>query len=709
MRAALSMLWLAASALGAAALQDKSLTLGEGPLDNAAFLPLDEAATSVLARADALHAALRGTTYDESSARRWREVFDLWHVALRDAPLGALCPPLPVAGGAQTTRLFEDPDGAADPLADRRREAVEVLVLRRVLSLDAAARGAWTQSQESLAEEARQLAQRGAALAEVERRFPATLAAARAALGLCDLEFEAARPGVAARWLERARTHVGLLAASPAALTRALDERASWLAAESPTPKGAPLPRMKGATQLESIAVHPLDDGRRRAGGLRARAEPGLFVRPAMAFLDDKRALVHFAHSEQSQSLALYDFELGLQVARTDLTQLLRDRGLNVGPLLEALEPPGWPLAIATAGNVAVLTVGRRGSSRGNALVCLELGPNLDPKGPPILRLRWLWFDGRRVAGPGAPSDDPAARFEACEFQPAVHVEGERVLITVREYDLDDQAGEFNARESSGAQIRTWMAALDLASGELVHRTWLGRGLEIQRSAGRFFGARSPAASSAPIAVADGRTLVTSHTGFSALVDTLDGRVLWALRTRRRPAEERRWTGAAAFHDSSQRAWAVAPADSDQLYWLRDSADLDGAGLFRAPPRSTEVASILLGASDGEALVLAPHGPQRALASWNARNGRTLVAAYLGADETFGGEGLVADGRALFATSRGVCLVDLERELYLLDYAALERGRAGNRMNVSAGGTLFAAGEWVCVLSPSALSVFKLH
>lgn len=709
MRALLSMIWLAASASGAAGPQDTPLRLGEGPLDNAAFLPLDEGATSALARADALHAALEGVSYDESSARRWREVFDLWHVALRDAAVGAVCPALPSAGGAQASRLFDDPDGTAAPAADRRRDGVEAVVLRRVLRLDAATRAAWTRAQAPLAEEARTLAQRRPTqLAEVERRFPATLAAARSALELCDLEFEAARPRIAARWLERARLHSQSAPDAPASFTRALDERAQWIAGESAPPSGAPPLRLMDATRLEPAGMYVLEDGRRR-GGLRARSEPGLFVRPGLAFLDDKRALVHFATSEQSESLALYDFELGLQVARTDLTQLLRDRGLAVGPLLEALEPPGWPLAIATAGDGAVLTVGRRGSSRGNALVCLELGPNIDPQGPPLLRLRWLWFDGRQLAGPGLASEGASGRFDACEFQPGVAVDAERVLVTVREYDLDEQAGDFNARESSSAQIRTWVAALDLTSGALVHRTWLGRGLEIQRSAGRFFGARSPAASSAPIAVANGRALITSHTGFSALVDALDGRVLWALRTRRRPSEERRWTGGPAFHDAGERAWALAPADSDQLYWLRDDADLDGAGLFRAPPRESDEASILLGAAMGEALVLAPHGPQRALASWNARSGRTLTAAYLGSEETFGGEGLVADGRALFSTSRGLCLIDLQRELYLLDYAALERSRAMAAAGASAGGTVFAAGEWACVLGANALWVFRLR
>ncbi len=697
--------------------QEQRLKLDEGALDNTAFLPADESARELLARADALLEGLRERAWTSGDAARWNELFDLWHVALRDTPTGALVPPLSSAVGAPAARALEDADGTADPLLDRRRDGLEAALERRLAAIDASARVAWTRAQEPLAQEARVAAGTDrTALASVERRFPATLGAAHAALALGDLELEAARPNAALQWLARARSHVerarSVDPASAALVDSAIARR--WTpVSELCTPSNAPLaPEWSGATRLEARGVYLIDDGRRRGSGRRVRTEPGLSIRPGLAFLDAQRAVAHTSSDENSESLALFDLEQGLQVARTDLMGLLRDMGFSVGPLFEPLEPPGWPLSVAAADGAVLLTVGRRGASRGNALICLELADNIDPKAPPTLRLRWLWVDGRRVLGPGLraaprePEFEP--KFDTSEFQPGFALDGERVLVLVREYDREETAGEFNAVESSNAQIRTWAAALDLASGELLYRRWLGRGVEVQRSAGRFFGSRSPAASSAPVALADSRALLTSNTGFSALLDTLDGRVAWALRTRRRAGDERHWSGAAAHADAQLGAFAIAPADSDTLYWLRADPDTDGRGLLRAAPRRSEPASVLIGAAAREAYVLAPHGPQRALLAWNAHTGRSLVAAYLAPDESFSGEGLVAHGRAAFATNRGVYLVDLERELYLLDVATLERP-GGLRRDAARGGSIFASGAWLCVLGPSALWAFEVR
>ncbi len=693
--------------------QEQRLRLDEGPLENTAFLPSDESAGAAIARADRLLDGLRGKHWTAAEAARWSELFDLWHVALRDGPPGAVLPPAPATAGAQPARLFEDADGTADPLLDRRRDGLEALIERRMGALAPSARLAWTRSQEPLALEAltAALGQRPA-LANVERRFPATLSAARAALTLGDLELEAARPGAARAWLVRARSHLERARESDSAgadrLAAAIERRLEPVATLLASPRGAPAARWSGVTKVEPRGVYLLDDGRRRSFASRARSEPGLSVRPGLAFLDPKRALAHFCSDEHSESLALFDFEQGLQVARTDLMGLLRDMGHSVGALFEPLEPPGWPLSVSTANGAVLLTIGRRGASRGNALLCLDLVDNVDPKAPPTLRVRWLWVDGRRVVGPGVRAAQSEPSFDTSEFQPGLAVDGERVLTLVREYDREETAGEFNAIESSNAQIRTWIAALDLASGELVYRRWLGRGVEIQRAAGRFFGSRSPAASAAPVALANGRALVSSHTGFSALVDALDGRIAWALRTRRRPSDERRWSGAAAHYDALLDAWALGPADSDQLYWLRAGPDVDGLGLMRSSPRQIERASVLIGADAREAYVLGAHGPQRALSSWNAHSGRSLVATYVESDERFTGEGLVLDQRAAFATSRGVYLLDLERELYLLDFAPLERP-SGARRELPRGGSIFASGAWLCVVGPSALWVFEVQ
>lgn len=695
-------------ALPLASAQDAALRLDEGPLDNPAFLPIDEAANRALASADALHASLREKA---EGARRWREVFDLWHVALRDSEPGAGCSPLPSAAGAAASRAWPDPDGTADASVDRRRDGVEAAVLRRWLSLPAAARAEWSAQQTPFADEALASAlheARGAtdALAQVERRFPATEAALRASLALADAALESSRPHTAAGWLERARRHNDWRGATGSRdWLAAIAVRETPIRAEQERTRVTFATDWERATRLEPRTFVTLDSQRRR--GARPRTEPGMFVRPGLAFLDANRVLTHIAGGEQSQLLAFYDLAAGVQLGRTDLTQYLRDGGITVGPLLEPLEPPGWPLTVAARGRRVVLTVGRRGSSRGNALLCIELADSIDPLGPPQLRTAWLWFDGKQVAGPAGAASGGAPLWQACEFQSGAAIVGDNVIAVVREYDLAEPEGAFNAREGASTQLRTWLAAFDLQSGALVWRRWLGRGLEIQRAAGRFFGARSPAAAASPLAANGLRALASSNTGFSALVDTLDGRLEWSLRTRRRPSDERRWTGAAPTFDAQQNAWVLAPADSDHVYWLRDGADLDGRGLYVAPPRRSDSQAVLIGARNGAALVLKPHGAERALSSWHGASGRTSLAAYLGADELFTGDGVACATRALYASQRGLYFVDLERELYLLDFALLERERGLARGAQPSGGSVFANGRWVCVLGPSTMWVFE--
>jgi hypothetical protein len=697
---------LLALALPPARAQDAPLRLDEGPLDNPAFLPLDEAANRALARADVLHATLRDAADGTATARRWSEVFDLWHVALRDSLPGAVCAPLPAESGAAASRAWPDPDGTADAALDRRRDGVEAAVLRRLLSLPAAARADWSLHQAPIADEALGLARSDTgALAQIERRFPATEAAVRAALALADSALESSRPHSAAGWLERARRHLEWRGPSDAEAQAAIAAREPWIRAELAPTDSLAVAGWESATRLEARTFVALDDLRRR--GARPRTEPGMFVRPALAFLDADRVLTHFSNGEQSQLLALYDLAQSVQLGRTDLTQYLRDGGVAVGPLLEPLEPPGWPLTVAVHGRKVVLTVGRRGNSRGNALVCIELEDSVDPLGPPQLRTKWLWFDGKPIAGAAAADTGGEPLWQACEFQSGAQVVGDLVVAVVREYDLAEPDGAFNAREGASTQLRTWLAAFDLESGELAWRRWIGRGLEIQRAAGRFFGARSPAASASPLSAHGLRALLTSNTGFSALVDTLDGRVDWSLRTRRRPADGRRWTGAAPAFDRASGAWVLAPADSDHVYWLRDGPDLDGRGLFVAPPRACDSEAVLVGACGGTALVLKPHGAERALSSWHGASGRTSLAAYLGADELFTGDGVACATRALYASQRGVYLIDLERELYLLDFAALERERGLVRGAQPSGGSVFAHGRWVCVLGASTMWVFE--
>jgi hypothetical protein len=682
--------------------QGEAVALDEGPLDNASFLAVNDAANLAMARADALQVELSAAAFSPANERRWNELFDQWHVVLRDAEEGAAIAPTPDGAGA---KLWPDFDGTADPAADRRRDGLEAALLRRFLSAPAQARALWTGSQERLAAEQLSLGARDPqAMVRVERRFFATPSAARAALALADVEFERARPRAAQAWLVRAEQHLRLAGAPTDLFAAALDQRRAAFAADT-TAAPAIAASWSKATRLEPAHLFPLEDLRRRQPA-RGRLEPGLSIRPGLAFFGDRYVLAHFSAGDGPQSLALYDLEAGVQVGRTDVTALLRDGGFAVGGLLDSPDIPGWPLAVSAQGGAAVFVVGRRGTTRGNALVCLDIAVDPDPKAPPQVALRWVWHDGRRVLGPDAPDASAPSEWTTCEFQPGVALAGENVVFAVREYETAEEGGDFQARAAAAAAVRTSLAAVDLASGQLVWKRWLGRGVEVQRSTGRFFGARAPAASASPLGVDEANVLLHSNTGFSALLSTLDGRLHWSLRTRRRAADERVWSGAAptavAFPGGIS-AWASAPADSDHLYWLRNAPDLDGRGLFCAAPHRAPEGTTLLGARGSEAFVLSPHGPERALSSWEALRGRTRIAPYLGPDEQLTGDGLCSPQRALFATQFGLYLIDLERELYLIGQAPLESPRGLSTV----GGSVHAHGGWACVIGPSALWVFR--
>jgi hypothetical protein len=96
-------------------------------------------------------------------------------------------------------------------------------------------------------------------------------------------------------------------------------------------------------------------------------------------------------------------------------------------------------------------------------------------------------------------------------------------------------------------------------------------------------------------------------------------------------------------------------------------------------------------------------GAGRAAAAWDAVSGGLALAPALGPKERFAGEGLVSPTRALFASDRGLYLLDRTRDLYLLDYAPLVPPLQGLP---PAGGTVRARGEWICVLGTATLWVF---
>ena len=693
---------LALSATARAQAPDLAALRGaEGPLDNDAFLPVATAAAEALDRFDRAAAAPALKPDGANATREWNLALDELENALKSSARGDGVAPWALGASPSLVRCPDD-DGTLDPKADRRREGVEFAVRRRLAWLPARARELWAQGvgergEERLARAGRELA----ALAEVERNAPWTQAAFAAALALADEALERAAPVEARAWLERAREHGR---ESGASLER-LEARAALVASElaaQPADGGAPESwrDARGLVFKGSVAIDELGQRVQRVA-----LDPGLGVRPGMAFLDGERAVVHLPSSltlgsERLDRLVLVDLATSTRLAVTTPMRLFEPLGVQPGSTERPVEPPGWPLEPATDGRAVVLTLGRRSYDNDNVLACVEFVEQPGAAAPPELALRWAWHGGAPVAGPLAGG--AGFEGEALEYQPGVVVRDGAVYALVREFTgggRGDVADETQAR--SAAEIRTTLACFDLGSGALRWRTFLGKGGELQRSAGRFFNADLPTAAAQPLALSGAHLLVGTHTGFAALVERLDGRLAWSFRYRRRDPAQRSWTGARPAVEGD--AFVLAPADSDHLYWLRAGAARDGGALLAAPPRVHGEAEALLGGDGQGAVVLTRVGAARAAAEWDAGRGSLALAPELGPKETFAGDGVASATRALFASSRGLYLLDRSRELYLLDYAPLVPPLEGL---APSGGSVRAEGGFVCVLGPATLWIF---
>jgi hypothetical protein len=298
------------------------------------------------------------------------------------------------------------------------------------------------------------------------------------------------------------------------------------------------------------------------------------------------------------------------------------------------------------------------------------------------------------------------------EFQPGPLIVGSTVYVVAREFlrSVTDDAAAIDFAPTAADEIRSWLCAFDLESGDLRWQCDLGKGTEIQRERGRFVQSGTGTASAQPPVQCGSFVFAGTHTGLGALVEAVDGRVAWTLKNRRRDPEHGAWTGARPVYEANPAEQASAcvlwaPADSDRLYWLRAAPDLDGAGLMLHPPRAIGDGEVLIGGDAREALVLADAKARRTLDSWDARSGGGAQSPELGPAENFSGEGLCSPQRALFASNRNLYLFDRGRDLALLgcetlsvDHPALAHGKPG--------GSIWARGERVCVLGLTTLWVF---
>jgi hypothetical protein len=684
---------------------------GEGPLDNDSFLPVAADAAEALARGDRAFAQLARKTPADPAARAWIDVFEGWRGALASSRTGDIVPPRARAQPGDEPLPWPDPDGTAGADPARRADGVEYAILRRLLALEPAVRAVWTQRFSPLARTALESAADEPSFAAVERSFPATESAVRAALVLCERELERGHVDAARAWLERAQRHTALVVPRSDVLERGVALRARML--DELARPAAAVDVWTSANDMAPRTALMIDESQVRAGqaaGGAAMLAPGTGLRPGMTFLGDERAAVHVPGLNGEERVALVDLARGRRTALFEPRKLeaLAATGWRWSYLYRPQQMPGWPLLPVSDGEALVLVIGRQGREGGNVLACIEIEPDPRPDWPPLPRLRWALRDGQRCSRNGELDELGAGAGQRLEFQPGALIRDGRVFVLAREFAPGDAtAAVISGRPDAQAEIRTWLIAVDLAGGSTVWKTELGTGVETARERARLMSSATGTSAAQPLAEVGGRIFAGTHTGLGALIDAADGRVAWTLKNRRRAGDRRGWTGARPPVDAARRSVLWAPADSDRLYWLRGEPDLDGRGLFLHRPRAIGSGEVLIGGGADDALVLGRTACERELFAWNANSGATATSPTLAPDEWFGGDGIASAQRALFATNLGLYLLDRARDVLLVDYTGLKLEAPAPQTLGLPGGSLWARGRCVCVLGLSTLWIFE--
>jgi len=679
---------IAACVVGAPASgQDPAST--EGPLGNDTFVPVDLTADELLrtglAELAAVGSGSPGTALETLRA------------ALAASRTGA-------GLSSEASRLVLGAEGA---------------VQRALLAAEPEVLAAWLARFEELAEETRRSDPAGA-----ERRFPATRAAVRAALAGADRELADGRPDAAQVWLERAAQHLALRNA--AGETGAFDADATTatstrLAALDGLPTSIrPTITQNLTGPLDALEVLPVprtlafefqrqsEDpyladllGRQDRGGI--ERGPGLSIRPGIAALGPDRVLV-----QTGLGLHLLDLALGARVAVIEPRRLADQAFGRIGPPTAARDggAPGWSHHPLVTDDLVVLVTGRTSSGgTPNALVALEresLAPRSDPSLSPAglleplpSRARWMISSDGLVTDGEFTTPALIADLEGAELQPGPVRIDDRLLVQARVLD---------------GEVKAYLVCLDLATGEPLWTRLVAKGGAIDDGL-RFGQARLPLGSAAPLVAAGGRVLVSTNLGVDALYDGVDGRLIWAFKTRRVQADDARFSGIRPLvlnPNSGLGTYAVptfvtAPADSDHAYAYRATPLVFDTPLI-APPLPIHSATDLVALAKRTLFLFAQSGGEHQLVGRSLDTGAVLdQSILLRRDERFVARPAVGEQRLVIASNRGVFLFDRTRSLYLADQRALPGG-AGPRQ---AGGEVFALGARLLVLGPGTLWVFE--
>ncbi|QDV08577.1 hypothetical protein Poly30_41300 [Planctomycetes bacterium Poly30] len=617
----------------------------EGAIQNSAPLPAQRSAEEALAAGDANWARATDAADRNRSGPR-NAAFDAWREALTTSSAGDGVRLAPAADAFR----FPDPDDTHS----RRAEGVAEAVKRRLFSLSTEDRSAWRDRFDSLARAAweRALASRdsrlgdlsetSASLQRVERDFPFTPSAARAALALFDLSLEAGRPSAAGAWLARASQHAPdgerewrrALESRRSALDLALARRTGQdhtraTQAVSPTlsdqESAAPgnfAPRDTDDQASSGLPDDPLlhEVTIQRITGLTRRSdEPfGLGLTSGIAFFEDGTAVIQGAHG--LLSLSPTEDGKGLVLGLLGPTRTLYEElfGIHQPVARAAPSAGGWPSLPATDGQRVALVMGRGEPGRsfrdietpavGNALgMCLQ-----GPKSRPLQPL-WVVRDGIVAYDPSGDRrsrrDDDRMRFGTLtdtfsrdggrlnswdlgtgwEFQPGPVMADGTLFVLAR--GLGSSGGE-NAEDHTDEVRLLAMDARTAAVRWSVSVT-KERGLldGTARGEGGYY-----ASTTMPLMIerTTGTLLVGTNSGLLAAYSVADGRLLWAFRNQRRRVSEGGWPGSRpplvveAPEDSGapgRVAW-FTPFDSGFCYALpAGPAPLDGSLLREAPRR----------------------------------------------------------------------------------------------------------------------------
>ncbi|MDP6840003.1 MAG: hypothetical protein QF724_13795, partial [Planctomycetota bacterium] len=470
----------ALSALALSTLASSPLTARpvsqEGPLANDTFLPGHGEASAAFERGDELYRAQAAApTHSRSELE---STFDAWRAAVLASPTGAAVPP---------PRPAELPG-----LPPRHSLGVEEALLLRLEGLTGAelaifssrfrelARGALRSALGSQGPAADESQQRDfPALAALEREYPATAAACRAALALADHALERGRPSAAGTWLGRASRHLALVSKaeradlegtatqdptdkaeegsslfSTGALESALERRREHLAELTPP---APGPAWAKASSLAASATRPLTSSRTRGMRqlpIRSNVQPGLTVLGDGSLVVQARGQV-------------FVFPAGRRPFVMEPWKFIGGQSSPPPPESGSASSGRWPLYPLDLGAAtdprsqgrqrALLVCGRSSANSDNCLVAIEFSA-LMPVGLPL----WT-FASTQTPDKGGHSTTDALGPGRWEWEPGPIVLDELVLVQARQAASGD----------GSASVKSHLVALERDTGALIWQRFL--------------------------------------------------------------------------------------------------------------------------------------------------------------------------------------------------------------------------------------------